>query len=1202
MKTTLTIILFTLCLNVFAASVPAYYVSSSDPNASDNNAGTSQSAPWKTWQKVAASVASFGAGTQVLFKRGDVFPATTTVTLSAGGSSTAYLTFGAYGTGAKPIISGLTTLTGWTAESGRANVYSITGLTGSSSPKILFMDGQIKTWGRWPNATYNSYGGFIPYGSRSGTTITDANYGTLTNRPDDNWLGAKIVQRATHFSVDCPVITSNSLSSNTMTYSWSVLDSKGKETKSLYYNMNNATYCLMDHISTLDLQGEWCYNSGSDKISIYSTNAPSNHTIQVAIIDKIIDLNSKSYVTITDLFFTGCNDKAITGGSGHFQDVKNCSITYCGNYAMLFSGSDHVIDNNYVNYCLSMGIKASGGNATITNNNINNILPVQGMNSGGQQGDGIQTVGSNVWIQYNTLTNIGGSAILFDEGSNIFIQYNFIDKGMTQMDDVGIIYTVNQMYDLTRRNRRITNNILINCLNLSAAVGLPNSWYNGSGIIQNAIYGDQYTNHTIWKDNIVVDARMGAYFNDPFYDTLSGNIFYNFSSNAVANTYSKGNGIWLHNNKQPVGTYKIQGGVNDGSYIPTFTPFANQVNDNLFFSNYSGTSPAAAQKFVSGTHGDTTDARYVATVDRNVYAYPLAQSNTNYFSATGSGGSSLTNWRSLGFDPSGTVYNIAVPSGTTSASVSRLIYNNNKQDSTVTLGGIKYIDAKTKKTYQGSITLTPFTGMVLIANGAATTGTAPTVSITSPANKSTYSQPLNLTISASASDADGTVSSVDFYNGSTKLGSDNTSPYSYTWNSVPAGNPIVITAVATDNSGLSTTSKTDTIIVAAVNVKPTISIDTPFNNAVYIAKADIRMFASANDTDGTISKVDFYNGKKLIHSETTSPYQWTWLGIDTGSYSITARAFDNSGDSTTSAAVNIAVKNLVAPNVSITSPTNNQAYVEPASITINASASDVDGTVKKVEFYKNGVLMNTDLTTPYSYTMTNIYKGTDTLMAKAYDNDGLTTTSSVVTITNAPVKKFPAVSLTAPTNNATYTDPASIVISATAKDTDGTIAYVSFYANNSLVGTDFTAPYSITYSSVMKGTYSLTAVAKDNDSLSTTSTARSVTVTHTNVAPTISIIEPIDSSEVGALINFTAGANDNDGTVTKVEFYSGTTLIGTVTSAPYSIQLNLAAGTYTLTAKATDNNGATTSTSISYKVYNPSPTAPIRIRGRAVIK
>ena len=89
----------------------------------------------------------------------------------------------------------------------------------------------------------------------------------------------------------------------------------------------------------------------------------------------------------------------------------------------------------------------------------------------------------------------------------------------------------------------------------------------------------------------------------------------------------------------------------------------------------------------------------------------------------------------------------------------------------------------------------------------------PTVSITSPASGATFTAPASITIDATAADSDGTVTKVDFYQGATFLGTDTTSPYSYTWNSVAAGS-YSLTAVATDNVG---GTKTSTAIPVTVN-------------------------------------------------------------------------------------------------------------------------------------------------------------------------------------------------------------------------------------------------------------------------------------------------------------------------------------------------------------------------------------------------
>ncbi|MFN8438450.1 MAG: family 43 glycosylhydrolase [Cytophagales bacterium] len=94
----------------------------------------------------------------------------------------------------------------------------------------------------------------------------------------------------------------------------------------------------------------------------------------------------------------------------------------------------------------------------------------------------------------------------------------------------------------------------------------------------------------------------------------------------------------------------------------------------------------------------------------------------------------------------------------------------------------------------------------------ASNGSSPTITLTSPANNATYVTPASITISATASDADGTISKVDFYNGTTLLNSDASSPYSYSWTNVAAGT-YYIKAIATDNQGNTCVSEIDTIKV-----------------------------------------------------------------------------------------------------------------------------------------------------------------------------------------------------------------------------------------------------------------------------------------------------------------------------------------------------------------------------------------------------
>jgi Cellulase (glycosyl hydrolase family 5)/Bacterial Ig domain len=283
-----------------------------------------------------------------------------------------------------------------------------------------------------------------------------------------------------------------------------------------------------------------------------------------------------------------------------------------------------------------------------------------------------------------------------------------------------------------------------------------------------------------------------------------------------------------------------------------------------------------------------------------------------------------------------------------------------------------------------------------------TTNIPPSVSITSPTNNAAFNAPGSVTITASATDADGTIGKVELFNGSTLLATLTSAPYTYTWSNVAAGT-YTITAKATDNSAAVTTSPAVNVVVNAVaaNVPPSVSLTAPTNNATFTAPATINFSANATDADGTIASVKFYNGAALLATKTVAPYTFSWTGVAVGTYTITAKATDNSAALTTSTAVTIVVQAAMGnqlPTVSITSPVNNAAFNAPASLTINANATDADGTIANVMFYNGSTLLATLTSAPYAYTWANVAAGTYAITAKATDNQGGVRTSSAVQV------------------------------------------------------------------------------------------------------------------------------------------------------------------------------------------------------------
>jgi uncharacterized protein (DUF2141 family) len=203
-----------------------------------------------------------------------------------------------------------------------------------------------------------------------------------------------------------------------------------------------------------------------------------------------------------------------------------------------------------------------------------------------------------------------------------------------------------------------------------------------------------------------------------------------------------------------------------------------------------------------------------------------------------------------------------------------------------------------------------------------------------------------MTISATAGDTDGSVTKVDFYAGSTLVGSDTSSPYSVTWNNVAAGT-YNLTAVATDNGGATTTSQPVSITVGGTaNKPPTVSITAPAAGTSYTAPASMTVSANAADTDGSIAKVEFYAGSTLIGTDTSSPYSVSWSNVAAGTYSLTAVATDNAGAKTTSAAVSITVgaATKIISNLMFTPPTDYATNVTSLKAEIRRSTDGASAT------------------------------------------------------------------------------------------------------------------------------------------------------------------------------------------------------------------------------------------------------------------
>ena len=259
-------------------------------------------------------------------------------------------------------------------------------------------------------------------------------------------------------------------------------------------------------------------------------------------------------------------------------------------------------------------------------------------------------------------------------------------------------------------------------------------------------------------------------------------------------------------------------------------------------------------------------------------------------------------------------------------------------------------------------------------------------------------------------------------------------------------------------------------------------------------------------------------------------------------------------------------------------------------------------------FRVDGNIVNTDTTSPYSFSATGLANGTHTATATATDNGSpaLSTTSSTVTFTvgGGGSNTAPVVSQTSPTAGASFATGASITFSATATD-NVSVQRCEFLVDGSVVGTDTSSPYSVSLTTVAAGSHTTQARCFDAGSpvLSTTTTAISFSVVAGNSPPTAALTSPTAGQNfaAGAAIPLAATATDN-GSVIRVDFRIDNALVGSDTSSPFTFSATgVAAGSHTATATAIDNGNpalSTTSTAVSFTVGTSGTVWRVNTAGR----
>lgn len=426
------IVFFLTCTNLVNAT--NYYVNATSGN--DGLAGTSTSNAWATVSKVSSMMSSMSAGDSILFKRGQVFDMSATLTFTR-----STIIIDAYGDGDRPLFTSKQTLSSWTSAG--SGIYYATVSTSLDHLEMVTINGRPFAMGRYPNDDAGN-GGWLTYESYSGnTSITDAQLTTSTN-----WTGADVVIRKKQWISERLKITNHA--SGTLTYNKGVYFSIGNYTNYTPGNSQSGYgYFIQNDLRTLDKNGEWFFDSTNQRFYMhFGGAAPNTNVVEVATEYNLFNIDSRNNIHINNVDFAYTNHSAIYATVTSNIHVTNSNINYVGGYGVqLFQTGSSDVDNVNVTWAHKGGVCLYSGTSysdlSITNCKVLNIGKFYGhcaiVDATGMIGLYASAL-SGITISDSQIDSTGRDGIKFG-GSDALVEYNNVGYFDYLLDDQGGIYT-----------------------------------------------------------------------------------------------------------------------------------------------------------------------------------------------------------------------------------------------------------------------------------------------------------------------------------------------------------------------------------------------------------------------------------------------------------------------------------------------------------------------------------------------------------------------------------------------------------------------------------------------------------------------------------------------------------------------------------------------------------------------------------------
>ena len=354
------------------------------------------------------------------------------------------------------------------------------------------------------------------------------------------------------------------------------------------------------------------------------------------------------------------------------------------------------------------------------------------------------------------------------------------------------------------------------------------------------------------------------------------------------------------------------------------------------------------------------------------------------------------------------------------------------------------------------------------------------------------------------------------------------------------------------SNGLESPFSNEISYTPGTNALPTIVLSSPATGSTYTAPGSISLAASVTPNGHTISKVQFFSGAALLGQTTNSPYTLAWNGVAAGSYVVSAQVVYDSTNSVSSASV---------------------------AVTVSAAASSLSfastsGTISSPFVVSNGLVFQTTTTgttgagtAVYNF---NVPVSGNYLISAQVSAPSIAANSFYVNVDANP------------------TDPETIW--DVPVTTGLTLETICWRGNTNTSGTPGEDQFSPKIFNLTQGSHQLVIWGREGNTQ-----LGSITISPTNstAPPLIVVTAPNNNSSYAApaAVTVAASLTPNGHSIAKVQFFTGTTLLGESLTAPYAISWNnIGPGNYSLTATAVyDTNSTVSSSAVNMVVTNVMP-------------